>query len=279
MDYAQIKSVNFSTLKHMATSPLAYQYALHTPLDGDMPALRIGRAYHVLALDGVTAFDSAYVTYPGKQRRGKEWEAFLEQHADYEILSTAEFALVHDMVRALHEHEHAHELISTVDRHTEIPLQWTDKHTGLPCKGRMDLVVQPGCKAAELAPGGEPVEVWDLKSTQTVKERRLVSEMADRLYHCQLAFYRRGLVANGFRVGRCGLICQEKAGPWDVFVMQYDAGALFAADLVLDKLLERLSACLASDKWPGASPGTQKRGLPTWAVPEEALQLVVAHDD
>ena len=79
-EYADIAALNWSSLKHMAESPLAYRWHLAHPRE-DTPALRLGRAVHARILEPAE-YERRWAVAPQCDRRTKagraEWDEWLE---------------------------------------------------------------------------------------------------------------------------------------------------------------------------------------------------------
>ena len=74
-DYAAAVGINFSTLKHMARSPMHYRYALEHP-PAETPAMLLGRATHTAVFEP-DRFQLDYAVWPG-DRRGNAYLQFAE---------------------------------------------------------------------------------------------------------------------------------------------------------------------------------------------------------
>ncbi len=69
---------------------------------------------------------------------------------------------------------------------------WTDPHTGLPCKGKLDLVLRD--------PNGTPMEVWDFKTTNQTEIPEFLQAAECYEYTRQAAFYLDATGANTYRI-------------------------------------------------------------------------------
>jgi len=75
-DYAAAVGINFSTLKHMAKSPLHYRYAVENP-PAETPAMLLGRATHTAVFEP-ERFQLNYALWPG-DRRGNAYQQFADE--------------------------------------------------------------------------------------------------------------------------------------------------------------------------------------------------------
>lgn len=250
-DYDEIKAVNWSSLKHLATSALLYRWRIDHP-EPRKPAFVLGGAIHTLALEP-DKFAERYALFDGT-RRGKIWEAWQEDHPGRESLKPPEMARVEGAAAALISHRISVELFTGGRR--EEAHTWTDESTGMECKGRLDYI--------------RPNEVIDLKSSERgVGQRMADLASANYLYHGQLAFYQDGAIASG-------AIPRDAPPPWIVFVQSkgpYDVGCyrfsyedIATGRALYRHLLGKLQECIAADYWPGEAPDEMQLNLPAWSA-------------
>lgn len=247
-DYKQIDAINWSRLKLMRTSPK--HYAAFPQRDSD--AFRLGRAFHTLTLEPEN-WSEEYAVWTGKVRRGKEWDAFQETHADKCILTEAQHIQALELASAVKNDPIAAGLIEQRS-YTEQVLRWTDLDTGLDCKGRIDFL------------SGVLV---DLKSTANIEPRRFRNDIARFGYHAQLAFYVDGLTSIDIDAEPPALIAVEKTFPFDVVVYRVQETELTVGRTLYKQLLWRVRECMDSEQWPGIAENREiDLELPEWAMPE-----------
>lgn len=256
-DYAAIDAMNWSTLRHLATSAKLLRWRVDHPRE-DTDALELGRAAHCAILEPARWAES-YVARPdfgdGRTKEAKAgktaWLATLAPGV--EVLDADEHALVERMARAVREHPEAARLLHA-GRAEEI-VTWTDAATGLACKARVDFI----------APG----YVVDIKSTRRDTVRSITHDVATLLYYGQLAFYHDGARA-------AGLIPDDADGPFAIFAQKGEPFDVVPARLGLEaiergrnlyrSLLDRYLACRAANWWPGIAPEVITLQLPPWAA-------------
>jgi hypothetical protein len=252
--YAAIDAVNWSTLVHMATSPRMLEWRVTHPRR-ETKALRLGSAIHCATLEP-DAWDSRYVVAPNIKRNTKlgklayaEWRKSIAPDAI--ILSPAEYETLRSCVRAVTEHAAARDLLS--HGRAEEVLTWTDRDTGLACKGRVDYIT--------------PTYVVDVKSTRADSLRMLARELADRLYHGQVAFYLDG--ARAMRLlpepADVYVVAVQTAEPYDVIPARLSYEDIERGRQLYRSLLRRYAECRAANWWPGLAPGVIDLSLPAWA--------------
>jgi exodeoxyribonuclease VIII len=255
-EYTAIPGLNWSTLKHLAKSPKAYQHRLVEP-EPETDAYLLGRALHCMVLEA-PRFTAEYRPLPGfgdmRTKAAKEaksaWEADRLPGVTY--MDIDDFALVASMGAAVMEHRIARGLLANV--RTEELVTWTDAETGLTCKGRLDCIGPEG--------------ITDLKSARRVG-RLYLNDAADYLYHGQLAFYHDGAIAAGKLAPDARLPCLvavEKSAPFDVQCLRMTEETLAAGRALYRACLRRFQECEAAQVWPGVAPDLQDWTLPPWAA-------------
>jgi hypothetical protein len=246
-DYLKLDAVNWTTLKAMRRSPKHYRYVAAHPAEYT-PAMMLGRAVHTAVLEP-DRFPLDYAVWDGARRQGNAWEAFKIANAKRTILRADEYALclaIRDAVRA---HPVAKHLLEVGE--AEKTITWTDPDTKLKCKGRLDWL--------------NGIGLCDLKTTVDLDPFRFGAQVARLGHHCQLAFYRRGLHANGLDVP-VKILAVEKEPPYDTAVFALDEETLYAGDEEVTELLRRVAECRKTNTWPGRfGEGEAPLALPGWA--------------
>ena len=98
-------TMRLSTLKAMGRSPLHCMHAIRSAYEPTL-AMKIGTGAHSLLLGG-----PKIVTFPGKVRRGKEWDAFELEHAADLILSSSEADKAEAIADAVRSNPIAHRVL------------------------------------------------------------------------------------------------------------------------------------------------------------------------
>lgn len=249
--YRALDAVNWSRLKNMRDSPLAYHHALTAP-DNDTPARLLGRATHTLTLEPAL-FDEEYAVFEGERRAGPEWKAFQAANVGREILKAGELDGARTMAAAVRSHPLVRPYLDGAA--FEQSIRWVDGATGLGCKARVDWLVGN--------------VLGDLKTTNTIDGRRFGNLAARMGYHCQLAHYRNGLRANGIEINETVIIAVESDAPYDVGVFVVDEDAMQAGAEEVATLMGRLAECIATDRWPGRYDEQQALQLPFYVFADD----------
>jgi hypothetical protein len=247
--YFGTAGVNWSTLKHLRDSPMAYRHALQNP-PADKTAFMIGRAVHTLTFEP-GLFNDQYAIWTEGDRRGKAWEAFKAEHQGLTILKAAEADECAAMATAVRQHPLVQPYLD--GGVFEQAIYWTDDETGLGCKGKPDWLMP------------ERRIVLDLKTARSIEARRFGTEAARMGYHLQLAHYRNGVrAAYGWEPQRLLIVAVEKSAPHDVAVFEIGPDEAWLAAQDVRDLLHQLKECTDAGRWPGRYTQEQALQLPAW---------------
>lgn len=249
-EYQQIPGVNWSSLKHLMKSPLHYKHHKEQPPE-DTATLMVGRLFHAAVLEP-DRLPLDFAVWTGARRQGGDWEAFKAAHTGRTIVKAEEYREALAMRDAVRAHRAASRILT--GGLAERSITWEDPETGVWCKGRLDY----------LRPDG----FVDLKRTANLDERRFGNTAHDLAYHCQFAFYARGLKALGMEVPKVWMVAVEGSEPYDVAAFEVDEGAIATGDEKVSELLALLADCEKRKKWPGRYPEEVKWFLPGWAYTE-----------
>lgn len=248
--YDAIRAMNWSTLKHMWTSPKECQFRMTTATDSE--AFTFGRAGHMCVLEP-ERFERSFGVYDGTfDKRHKAFQAWFAEHPGLTPLKPAHMDSVRRIRDAVYAHSDAAELLRGGRR--EEAIQWQDEATGIACKARLDYA--------------RPDMVVELKSTKDTERRWFTNDAAKFLYHGQLAWYFDGARASRATSADSALppiIAVEKDPPHDVAVVTPGAETIAVGRDLYRHLLTKFVECTAADWWPGKAPTPWQLDLPPWA--------------
>ncbi len=206
-------------------------------LDQDRPAYVLGRAAHVLILEGRVAYESAYafggpVNPKTGQPFGSRTKAFQEwaETLGKPVLDDDQAALVESLNASVRAHQHAAALLADGIAEGVIRAEYC----GVPCQARLDwLNTERG--------------IVDLKTCDNLDWLQTDARSYGYLY--QLAFYRSlaGLLT-GQRLP-VYMIAVEKREPLRTGVWRLSEEALGLAQKENEEAIARLIACREKDEW------------------------------
>jgi hypothetical protein len=234
--------VHLTRLKLMGQSPAHYQAAVE-PEGG---AIDRGGALHAILLGG-----RRYLAYPGKVRRGKEYERFCADNADAVVLAQKDFDRALGMAAAVRACKPA---MRVLEGQHELEINW--QYLGRDCQSHLDV----------LGTG----YITELKSAASSDPDRFTWQAIRMGYNAQLAFYREAVIAAGLGVPKeAYVVAVESSAPFVVTVMRLTARALDQGARSCRLWMERLLACEAANDWPGYA-----MDIVPLDVPEEDVPLV-----
>jgi hypothetical protein len=300
-EYQAIDAINWSLLKEMEKSPLAFRHRKANPREDKVGFIR-GRAAHTAVFEP-ERFLADYVLFKGDRRAGKAYDALVALHPEETILKTDEYETALAIRDAVRSHPVASRYLAAGK--SEVVLTWTDAATGLACKARIDHVAEAaapliagdeveakafamlrlGGKAPDLVrelkvslnrareimakvatpPAPTPCAVVDLKTTTDLDAFRFATQAARLGYHGQGAFYRGGLRALLGVDLPVKIIAVEKDAPHDVAVLDVAGDELALGEHDVRELLGRVVECTARGEWPGRFvAGEERLTFPKW---------------
>ncbi len=258
-EYDNIVAVNWSTLKHMDTSPAHYQQQL-LEWNHDTAARKRGRVGH-LAVFEPDRWRSSVAVWDGDRRAGKEWEAFKARNQGLELLKPDEYQQVINIQQAVRSNQDAAPYLT--GGHSEVSIIWTYRRPaldGLPaisirCKSRLDFVCD---------------FITDLKTARSAKPGVFDRQAWQLGYHTQLSFYRDAYAAVTGKRLEVVIVAAEPEPPWAVTVFHVPEYQLQAGRDTYQSLLFRLLECRQKNHWPAYAHGVVELTAPSWAVEQES---------
>ena len=213
--------VRFSHLRAYGRSAMHGWHARTAHETPPTPAMQLGTAVHAL-LSG----SRKVIGYNGV-RRGKEYEAFVADHAGYEILTITDMQKAMAMAEAIQSNPLSAPLLKGVAESTRL-FRWM----GLDCRATPDYIGD-----------GYLTEVKTSNSSEPVKFTWHALKLA---YHAQMRLQQ---IAVGTRVP-CFIVCVESAEPYPVTVFEIDKRTLEIGEKLLVLWAERLKASEEAKQFP-----------------------------
>jgi hypothetical protein len=248
--FADDGTVHFSDLKRIADSGVQYLHAISRPFIPTR-AMLIGTGVHHIVLGERPTSKVAH--FPGDKRAGKAWTEFEAAHPGYDILTNPEWDEAEQIATAVLTDPVAREYLDGA--RFEVPLSWED--SGLKCSTTGVDIIQPG-------------RIGDLKTTNTTEIEKWQRQAFSFSYHCQLAWYRRGCVANGIDVSRgMFLLGVDVKPPHEVVVLEMSEDLIDLAERTLSLWMERLKVYVDSRQFPGRAQSAVVWTVPAWMRDDE----------
>ena len=240
------KFLSSHLLADFRKSPRLYQKKMNGEIEpSESAALALGRALHVLVLEGRARFDEEFLVSDGPvnpktgEPYGRTTKAFREWSAAQkkEIVSGPEFSFLSKLRESVWAHPVARDLLS--DGVAEQTVR--TEYCGVRCQSRMDWF------RADF--DGRPV-ICDLKSAES-----LVFFEGDALrfgYPAQLSMYKELLreASGGEVVADCYLIAVEKREPLRCCVWKISDDLLESCARENERAIAELRKCRLENSWP-----------------------------
>ena len=259
--FLEMKQCSQSWLKYFGPNPIAgntpanfYHEYLSPDADRKMTdALRFGQAFHLAILEP-EEFNKRVEWWD--KTKGTNTIAFEEAEssmADRMLLCpTVWKEKLVDMLDAYLANPETRALLE-IEADNEVTMVWTDKETGIECKGRLD---RAAIKSSLLI---------DFKTTRDASEEGFKKSVREFGYHIQDAFYRSGYEeVFGEKPAGFAFPLIEKEPPYLTNLCQLSDDALEAGDYIFRRNLRHYADCIDKGHFPGYGPGTKTVGLEKW---------------
>lgn len=182
--YRALPFANYSAVKSLCLGATPAHYvATHSGLDKDSDSKEFGRIVHQSILTPRDFENVLQLPDYIKQRRGKEWQDLQSAYPEKKFLPPAEYVkfeeskAIAEQVRAsILNHPVVGNFFNGGERY-EVVAIWTDKESGVRCKGRIDIL------------GSEFSYIADLKTTSHYVPYRIARSGYFWGYHVQSAMY------------------------------------------------------------------------------------------
>lgn len=214
--------VRFSHLRAYGRSAAHGQHARSAQEDDQTVAMERGTAVHALLFG-----NRKVVGFPGKKRQGKEYDKFVLDNPDSEILTANEFDKARRMADSVMACKVAEPLLKGVVEHTGY-FRWM----GVDCRATPDV------QGAD--------HLTELKTSASAEPMRFTWHALKMAYHAQMRFQQIG----SGKKKKCFIVCVESEQPHPVTVFSLDQRTLEIGEKLLVLWMERLKNCEASGVYP-----------------------------
>jgi exodeoxyribonuclease VIII len=258
-DYQELHGINHSTLKNVDVSALYYN-TVKNERGGSTPAMNLGSAVHSAVLEP-DDYKSRYVVFDGKVKRGKAWEEFKLENTGKEIITQMNMNTAIICLQSVVQNTDTARLLQNTEN--ELSLQWRDPETKLDCKCRIDAYD----RQAEF--------LVDLKTTSAKTPYEFIRNAVNYWYHTQLAFYMRGLIANGMPVKSIKIIAVQTVEPFESWIINLPSETIDRGQELVKEWLCTIRDCNRANHFDGFSGQEYDFDLPEWALGCEYGELIV----
>jgi len=258
-EYRAAPGLNFSTLKHLVTSPHAFKYFRDVHKSEPTAAQSLGTAIHMRVLEP-EKYGATYAVRKNVDGRTKEGKAY---NAQWEVDNPGKIAIDQETVNRIEEcadavyrdkgYRNVVECNDGVELAFESPLFWDDPLFGA-CKARPDI----------LRWDGRVLTVWDLKTTsQRIDSHSIARTMGEWLIPLQLAFYARG---GALRLGLdpsdtlfvdLKVTFVQTAAPFDAVTYRIATATQYTTNDLIEELASLLADCTKRNVWRGLPSGNE----------------------
>lgn len=259
--YRCIRAVNYSTLKHIKRSPMAYRYFMDHPMPAT-PAMQLGSHTHRMILEPDTVGDFAvWGEREGQNvRRGDIWNQFQAECAvsGKEIITKEERHLMVQMSAAVRKSALASRYLD--GGRSEVSIVWHDKTFNRPCKARIDKIKVIGGQA----------HISDLKTTRDCRRIPFGNEAYRMGYHIQSAMYEQGWKTLTGEAPVMTIVAAQKNPPFEPAVYSVSEDVLWKGNDDFKYLMKTLAECERTNTWPPAEESITDLTLPSYAYGSDA---------
>jgi len=266
-EYRRDPGIAQSGLKSILTSPAHYKAAQKRKWPCT-PNMTLGSALHCISLEGPETFDRNYVRRPDDlkltTKEGKAWAAE-QKSSGRDVLTADQWESVHGMNASLASMEWFDpKRLDEYRDFSELSIYW--EWCGMDCKARLDRLIELEDK----------VLVLDLKTTDSVSEKKFIDKVIYLNYMFQAAYYSKAASVAFGKPAEFIFVGVEREAPYTINLFTPTVEMMEEGTSQCEHALETLKECLITDYWPAPVPKMLTMDLPQWyvsPVPEKAELL------
>lgn len=246
-EYRALRAVNWSSLKHMKTSPAQYRWEVDHP-PKSTTAKELGTLIHAVLLEPTMTIDQ--IVLVDANRGTKKFEQLAQEYPHNILVTHTEYAMLAVQRERLMTNQRYAQIFGNAT--IEQPLRWTDPETNLVCKCRPDLY--------------NDVVLVDIKTSSEIDERKWWWDFKKRRYHAQFAFYHDALKLLDGRDRVCVVIKIETKPCFDVVYYPLPAIAIEEGRSHYRDKLNELRDCVEANAWPGKCDELAEVNFHDWYI-------------
>lgn len=252
-DYRREIGENQSYLKHILVSPAHYKAAKSRrfPVTVNM---EMGSAVHCRVLEGQQEFEERFLLKPDgisfSTKEGKEWKA---ANKGKTILAKQDYDSVLGMAEALFRLDWFDPNQTDYRKFNELSIYWD--YDGIPCKGRLDRMVDMG----------DHVLVLDLKSTDSIDFNSFLKKVVGGMnYIFQAAWYAEAASLAFGKPAKFIFIGIERSEPWATSIFEVSDDMMTEGVAQINQARKILKECLNTKVWSRPETAYNVLELPPW---------------
>jgi hypothetical protein len=253
MDYRREVGENQSHLKNILISPAHYKASLKRRFITTVN-MEIGSALHCKVLEGDTEFNNRFILKPQDvsfaTKEGKEWK---QNNKNKTVLAQQDYESVLGMAESLFQLDWFDKKQKDYRKYNELSIYWDSD--GIPCKGRLDRLV-------ELE---NEVIVLDLKTTDSVDPSTFQKKVTGTMnYIFQAAWYSEAASLAFNKPARFIFAAIERGNPYCSSIFEVSDEMMQEGVAQINQARKILKKCLQTKKWPKPEIPYNVLSLPPW---------------
>lgn len=264
-EYLNMKGENHSALKHIAVSPLHYQY-MKDNAPKETASKRLGSVSHIVLLEpdllddcvvmpnfhrGMKSETAKTKGYAGGKQDALDWEA---ENAGRQIVEAADLEKAKRIVDNCWSKPYIREVLE-IEAFKEASLQWVDIQTGIDCKCRFDFM--------------SPAAGIGLDFKTTTDFYNFSRAIFKFHYHQAAAFYMDGACTRDVNIDAWWWLVAGTEDECDVALYEAKRSVIEEGRRKYRELLNTLRHCRDKDVWPGFQADPEYIDLPAYAYKED----------
>lgn len=253
MDYRREAGENQSHLKHILASPAHYKASLKRKFITTVN-MEIGSALHCKVLEGDIEFNNRFILKPQDinfvTKEGKEWK---QANKGKTILAQQDYDAVLGMAESLFQLDWFNKDQPDYRKYNELSIYWDAD--GIPCKGRLDRLVETK----------DEVIVLDLKTTDSVDPSTFQKKVTGMMnYIFQAAWYTEAASLAFNKPARFIFVAIERTNPYCSSIFEVSDEMMQEGTAQIIQARKILKKCLQAKEWPKPEIPYNVLSLPPW---------------
>lgn len=216
--------------------------------------MEIGSALHCKVLEGDIEFNNRFILKPQdisfSTKEGKDWK---QSNKGKTILAQQDYESVIGMADSLFQLDWFNVNQTDYRKYNELSIYW--ESDGIPCKGRLDRLVETK----------DEVLVLDLKTTDSVDPSTFQKKVTSTMnYVFQAAWYAEAASLAFNKPARFIFVAIERGNPYCSSIFEVSDEMMQEGVAQINQARKILKECLQTKKWPKPEIPYNTLSLPPW---------------